>query len=119
MTGQPELSHSLKSKEDLPVIFRELYLSLTHMAMDAQDLHEILAGQQYSSVTLITNDTNAELLPVLERQTEAVQKNLAVMTDRKNLSFPSDSVSVRTILSGQIAESISGLIYLIYEVNSS
>ena len=107
--GDKLVWHSLKSKEQIPDIFRELYLSLTHMAMDAQDLHEILAGQQYSSVTLLTNDTRAELLPVLERQTEAAQKNLAILTE-KNLSFSSDSVSVRTILSGRIAETISGLI---------
>ncbi len=107
--GNKLVSHVLKSKEQIPALFRELYLSLTHMAMDAQDLHEILAGQQYSSVTLITNDTQAELLPVLERQTEAVQKNLAILTE-KELSFTSDNVSVRTILSGQVAETISGLI---------
>ena len=107
--GDKLVSHVLKSKEQIPALFRELYLSLTHMAMDAQDLHEILAGQQYSSVTLITNDTRAELLPVLERQTEAVQKNLAILTE-KELSFTSDSVSVRTILSGRTAETISGLI---------
>jgi len=101
--------HPLQSAEDLPAVFRELYRSLDSMTLEAQDLREILSGQQYSSVTLITNDSHAEMLPVLEHQAEAGRKNLAVMTEEK-ISFPSDSVSVRQILPGQTAESISGLI---------
>ncbi len=100
---------TLKSRDDLPEIFRELYHALHDMSLDAEDLREIFAGQQYSSVTLITNDAQAAMLPVLERQTEAEQKNLVILHDR-NLSFPSDSVSVRTVLPEQLAESIAGLV---------
>lgn len=99
----------LKSKNMLPEIFCELYHALDNMIMHTQNLREILAGQQYSSVTLITNDKHAQLLPVLENQTDAGQKNLAVMTEEPCF-FSSDSVTVRSILPEQITESISGLV---------
>lgn len=99
----------LRSGEQIPEIFREMYHALEHMTLDAQDLREILADQQYSSVTLMTNDQHAELLPVLEHQTEAGQKNLVIMTG-ETLSRRSDSVTIRTVLPDRIAESIAGLI---------
>ena len=97
----------LKSADSLPDIFRELYHSLEHMSLDAQDLRELM--QEYSSVTLVTNDTYAELLPVLEKQMQAAQKNLIIL-NQKTLSFPADSVSVRTVSPDTITEDMTGLI---------
>ena len=108
-SGSRLFIRTLKSRDDLPEIFRELYHALDNMALDAQDLREIFSGQQYSSVTLITNDAQAAMLPVLERQTEAEQKNLVILHEQP-LSFSSDSVSVRTVLPEQPAESLAGLV---------
>ncbi|MBR1529138.1 MAG: DUF58 domain-containing protein [Oscillospiraceae bacterium] len=99
----------LKSGETLPELFSQLYRSLRHMSLDAQDLHEILSGQEYSSVTLLTNDRNAELLPVLEKQTEASQKNLIILNSETH-SFPADSVAVRTVSPDSMTDDLAGLI---------
>ena len=100
---------ALPSGGVLPDMFRELYRALNSMTLEAQDLHDLLSGRQYSSVTLITNDTQAEMLPVLEHHADAGRKNLAVMTE-ESISFPSDSVSVRRISPDAPAEGIAGMI---------
>ena len=107
--GERLLYRPLKSVQELPAIFRELYRALNSMTLEAQDLREILSGQQYSSITLITNDIHAEMLPVLEHQADAGRKNLAVMTE-ETLVFPSDTVSVRIISPDAPADGIAGII---------
>jgi len=100
---------ALKSKEMLPEIFSQLYRSLLHMSLETQDLREILSGQEYSSVTLITNDKNAELLPFLEKQAEASQKNLVILQDQPATLF-TDHVSVRTASPDSLTDDLAGLI---------
>ena len=107
--GSHLIYRPLQSAEELPEIFREMYRSLDSMALETQDLRSLFSGRQYSSATLVTNDSHAEMLPVLEREADAGRKNLLVMTGEK-IAFSSDSVAVRPILPEQIAESISGLI---------
>ncbi|MBR0485834.1 MAG: DUF58 domain-containing protein [Oscillospiraceae bacterium] len=107
--GTHLIYRSLQSEQELPDIFKELYRTLDRMTLEAQDLRDIFSGQQYSSVTLVTNDVNAEMLPVLEQQAEAKRKNLAVMTS-ETLVFQSDTVSVRRILPDALAEGVSGMV---------
>lgn len=99
---------SLRGKEQIPEIFRELYHAIDHMTLEAQDLREVLADRQYSSVTFMTNDSRAQLLPVLEHQTEAMQKNFVILTEEKN-DFSPEQVAVRIIPPDRIAEGIAGL----------
>lgn len=100
---------NLQSAQELQGIFRELYHVLEYMTLDAQALRNALFGQQFSSVTLVTNDDSGELLPVLEQQVNANQKNLLVMTE-KTLSLCSDWVTLQTVSPAEFTENISRII---------
>ncbi|MDE6776698.1 MAG: hypothetical protein K2J25_02070, partial [Oscillospiraceae bacterium] len=75
------------------------------MTCNAQGLQDGLFGQQFSSVTLITNEISEELLHVLERQVDANQKNLLVITE-KEISLNSDWVSLQAINPTEWTENI-------------
>jgi len=93
----------LHSPEMLPELFRKLIHALNHIQLDAQALHD--DTQLYSSVTLLTNDPSGELLPVLERQTDAAQKNLLVITEQPPPET-SGSVTLLHIAPEQLREHI-------------
>ncbi len=99
----------LQSATALPELFREFYHALDSMTLEPQALRELFAGQHYSSVTLLTNDQEAALLPVLETQADASRKNFVLLAEEK-ISLRSDSVSVRTVLPEQPAADMAGLI---------
>ncbi len=99
----------ISSTETLTDIFRELYHALRHMTLDTQILRDGLAGQQYSSVTLLTNDSSGELLPVLERQIEAAQKNLIMISSQKS-ALHSDTVTMHLISPELPEDALSGII---------
>lgn len=103
----------LNSIQELLMLFRELYHTLEYMTCNAQSLRDGLFGQQFSSVTLVTNDTSGELLHVLEQQVNANQKNLLVITEEE-ISLHSDWVSLQVIQPNanpkEFAGNISGII---------
>ena len=103
------VTRKLTSVQELEIIFCEVYHALEHMTCDIQRLQDELLGQQFSSVTLITNDTSEELLHVLERQVNANQKNLLVMTE-KEIFLNSDWVSLQKINPTEWKENISKII---------
>lgn len=103
------ITRKLTSVQELQTIFCELYHALEHMTCNAQGLQDGLFGQQFSSVTLITNEISEELLHVLERQVDANQKNLLVITE-KEISLNSDWVSLQAINPTEWTENISRII---------
>ncbi|MDE6004859.1 MAG: DUF58 domain-containing protein [Oscillospiraceae bacterium] len=99
----------LASTQNLQVMFGELYHALEYMTCNAQGLRDGLFGQQFSSVTLVTNDITGELLHVLEQQVNANQKNLLVMTE-ESISQSSDWVNLQVIRPTELIENISRII---------
>ncbi|MDE6658010.1 MAG: hypothetical protein K2J88_05450, partial [Oscillospiraceae bacterium] len=99
----------LASTQNLQAMFGELYHALEYMTCNAQGLRDGLFGQQFSSVTLVTNDITGELLHVLEQQVNANQKNLLVMTE-ESISQSSDWVNLQVIRPTELIENISRII---------
>ncbi len=64
-------------------VFRVLYHAIGSMKMDVQELLNTTVGEQYSSVTCITNNLSQTFLTAIDRQMTANQKTILVVCEKK------------------------------------
>ncbi len=68
--------HQPQSVGHLADIFRSLYDSIGSMELDTEKLMDRISGEQYSSLTCISDQLSPTLLHMIDKQLDANQKNL-------------------------------------------